>query len=75
VEKMENIEKYIIQKKDNLGGYANFVNMGLTKIKTWNRCIKYFGFQICKNKTFLENNKYYIHKNIYCSLLEIIAKN
>ncbi|GEM_PF-3913208 len=71
---MEDIEKYIVEKTDNFGGKFHILDFGYKKQKTWNKLIKEFGFSVCKNKMFLENEKYYIHKSGRFDVLFITKK-
>ncbi|MDN5355794.1 MAG: hypothetical protein PWQ43_736 [Rikenellaceae bacterium] len=68
------LEKYIVQVIDNFNNPFYILDFGLTKRKTWNKLIKEFGFTICKNKSFLENNNYYVENNSYLPKLLIYKK-
>lgn len=68
------LEKFIIEKKDNFGASFFIIDFGFKKQKSWNKLIKDFGFKVCPNKRFLENDKYYIHNNMYLSYLTITKK-
>ena len=69
------LENYIVEKKDNFNASFYIIDFGFKKQKTWNKLIKDFGFNVCKNKRFLENDLYYIHNNIYLSYLVITKKD
>jgi len=72
---MEDIEKYIIEKTDNFGAKFYILDFGLKRQKTWNKLIKDFGFSVCKNKMFLENDGYYVNKSGRFDVLFITKKD
>jgi hypothetical protein len=74
VEMEKDLSLHIKTLKDNFGADFYAVDFGFKKQKTWNLLIKEFGFKVCKNKRYLENEFYYINNNMYLTYLTITKK-